>query len=211
MKKKTITKCRNFATVVYPDSVNTPENWLEILSSFCVPAFAIMHDKDINPDGSIKKTHYHVMVMFEGPKTSEQVSKLFDKIGGVGLEVINSLRGYARYLTHMDNPEKHRYSSQDVLSFCGADYDEIIGLPSDKYKVLKEMISWIKESRCYSFSELIDYSAVYRDDWFRVLSDSGTVMIKEYLKSAHWTARVSSLKDKEDYFRKKYLGEKEQG
>lgn len=64
------TRVRNFATVVYPESA--PENWQDILSRHCVPAFiSPLHDKDINPTGEPKKPHYHVVLMFEGKKSLE--------------------------------------------------------------------------------------------------------------------------------------------
>ena len=56
-------RTRNFATVVYPDSENTPDNWQEILAEQFVPAFiSPLHDKDVNPTGEKKKAHYMKMV-----------------------------------------------------------------------------------------------------------------------------------------------------
>ena len=58
---------------------------------------------------------------------------IFEKIGGVGCQRINVVRGYARYLCHLDNPEKAQYNISDVISLGGADYQEVISLASDKY------------------------------------------------------------------------------
>lgn len=180
-------RTRNFATVVYEESA--PANWQEILSEQFVPCFiSPLHDKDINPGGEPKKAHWHVMIMFEGVKTPDQAKAIFDLIGGVGLEVVQSLRGYARYLCHMDNPEKHQYSPEDVRSLCGADYTGAIGLVTDKYKAIREMILFCKENGIVSYAELLEYCSEQRFDWFRVLCDNGTVVMKEYLKSVTWTA-----------------------
>jgi hypothetical protein len=130
--------------------------------------------------------------MFESVKTDEQVKELFDSIGGVGLERVNSLKGYARYLCHMDNPEKYQYSSENVVCFCGADYVATIGLATDKYKAIGEMIDYCKVNDIISYSELLEYSRMERFDWFRVLCDSGTVVMKEYLKSKAWTEQTIS-------------------
>lgn len=179
-------RTRNFATVVYPDSA--PENWQEILSEQFVPAFiSPLHDEDINPTGEAKKAHWHVMIMFEGVKTMEQANSIFEKIGGVGCEVVQSQRGYARYLCHMDNPEKHQYNAELVRSLCGADYNGTIGLVTDKYKAIGEMIDYCEENRIISYSELLKYCRNEHFDWFRVLCDNGTVVMKEYLKSKTWT------------------------
>lgn len=179
-------RTRNFATFVYPDSA--PENWQEILAEQFVPAFiSPLHDMDTNPDGEIKKSHWHVLITFETTKTKEQAEQLISLISGVGCEVIQSLRGYARYLCHLDNPEKHQYPPEDVRSLCGADYSTAIGLPTDKYKAIKEMMEYIRQNEIYSYSDLLDYCSIERFDWFRVLCDNGTVVMKEYLKSRSWT------------------------
>lgn len=179
-------RTRNFATVVYPESA--VDGWQNILSELRVPAFiSPLHDKDVNPTGEPKKAHYHVVIMFEGPKTLEQAKEVFDKISGVGVEKVNSLRGYARYLCHMDNPEKAQYPVESVRSLCGADYTGAIGLITDKYKAIGEMIDYCEENDITSYSELLLYCRQERFDWFRVLCDNGTVVVKEYLKSRAWT------------------------
>lgn len=208
---------RNFATVVYPDSA--PEDWREKLSEHHIPAFiSPLHDKDINPTGEEKKAHYHVLIMFEGKKSDEQVKAIFDGFGGVGLEKVGSLRGYARYLCHLDNPDKAQYPPDQVTSLHGADYISIIGLASDKYNAIREIMAFCMEKECYLYCDLLLYSSVHRSDWFRVLCDSGTVVVKEFLKSLDYaranrrccdfdpetgevTFKISPEK-KEEYFKK---------
>lgn len=184
-------RTRNFACVVYPESA--PEGWQGILTEQFVPAFiSPLHDKDVNPGGETKKPHYHVILMFDGVKTTEQASEIFEKIGGVGCEVVQSLRGYARYLCHLDNPEKHQYLPEDVTQMCGADYATIIGLATDRYKAIAEMVAFCAGNDIIAYSELLEYAMTHRSDWFRVLCDSGTVVIKEYLKSRTWMCQCDS-------------------
>lgn len=181
-------RTRNYATVVYPESA--PADWKQTLADAKVPAFiSPLHDQDANPDGELKKPHYHVLLMFEGPKTVEQARAIFDGLGGVGCEAVQSLRGYARYLCHLDNPEKHQYDPSAVISLCGADYIDAIGLPTDKYKAIGEMMDWCIENGTTSYADLLEYSRACRSDWFRVLCDSATVVVKEYLKSAEYRER----------------------
>ena len=179
-------RTRNFATVVYPESA--PQNWQEIMTENFVPAFiSPLHDKDVNPGGEIKKPHYHVIIMFDSVKTNEQAKAVFDTIGGVGLERVNSMRGYARYLCHLDNPEKYQYLPEDVKSLCGADYIGAIGLVTDKYKAIGEIVDFCEEKGIVSFAELLVYARNERQDWFRVLCDNGAVITDKYLKSKAWT------------------------
>lgn len=196
-KKTTDNRARNFATVVYPESA--PSDWRDLLAAQFVPAFiSPLHDRDINPGGEPKKPHYHVMVMFEGKKSEDQVRSLFELIGGVGLERVQSLRGYSRYLCHMDNPEKAQYSAEQVQQLCGADYVGAVGLVTDKYKAIGEMIDYCMENDIYSYAVLLQYARMERFDWFRVLCDNGTVVVREYLKSRSWTNGVKSPVDLEE-------------
>lgn len=184
--KTTNRRFRNYATVVYPDSA--AENWQEILVEQFIPAFiSPLHDMDTNPDGEIKKSHWHVMLIYDAPKSPDQAQDVFTLISGVGCKVVQSIRGYARYLCHLDNPEKHQYSPESVRSMCGADYSSVIGLVIDKYKAISEMIEYVNLNDIYSYSELLDYCRQDRFDWFRVLCDNGTVVVREYLKSRFWT------------------------
>lgn len=181
-KSKGLPRTRNYGTIVYPESA--PENWLDLLGECCIPCFVSpLHDKDILPDGTLKKPHYHVMLMYDSVKTLEQAQEIFNKIGGVGNEIVQSIRGYARYLCHLDNPEKVQYSPDDVKSFGGADYIMTVNLVTDKYKAIGEMIDFCEENDVIFYSDLIIWCRANKPEWFRVLCDNGTYVIKEYLKS----------------------------
>lgn len=185
---------RNFATVVYPDSA--PENWIDILSDFHIPAFiSPLHDQDVNVTGEAKKPHWHVMVMYEGKKSIQQVGEVFAAIGGVGCEQISTIRGYARYLCHLDNPEKVQYNPDEVKQLAGADYNNIIGLPTDKYKCLREMQEFINSQDVEYYSDLADYALEYRQDWYRILCDSGTYFIREYIKSRSHKKKKEQIRE----------------
>lgn len=200
-EKKSSSRARNFACMVYPESA--PENWIDILSDLKIPAYiSPLHENDIDPQNQKKKAHYHVMVMFEGMKSDDQVKEIFEKINGVGFERVNSIRGYARYLCHLDNPEKAQYNIEDVLSLAGSDYLSVISLPSDKYNAIGEMMDHCTRNQIISYAQLLMYCREYRFDWFKILCDSGTFVMKEFLKSYKW--ELDSLQnsdyDSEDDF-----------
>lgn len=195
------TRYRYYATIVYAESA--PDIWMDVLRAQMVPAFVSpYHDSDTNPDGTPKKAHWHVLLLFEGMKTKEQAETVIKAFGGVGCETVQSLRGYARYLCHLDNPDKFQYNSEDVVSICGADYIDAVNLPTDKYRALREMMDFCIENGIYNFADLAEYAAMNRPDWFRIICDNGTVFIKEYLKSkAYGMAHrrpVSSCKSPSD-------------
>ena len=183
-------RTRVWATIIYPESA--PNNWKEILQEQLVPSFiSPIHDQDTNTDGEVKKPHHHVMLMYEGLKTREQAKEVFDKIGGVGTEPVKCTRAYARYLCHLDNPEKVQYDTQEVISLAGADYSTMISLASDKYSAIGEMIEFCMENMISSYATLLLYARDNKEDWFRVLCDNGTVTMVQFLKS--------KIKPKPDY------------
>ena len=186
-KKSTATpRHRSFATVVYPDD-SAPDNWLDIIADLKIPVFVSpLHDRDVNPTGEAKKPHVHVLLYFEGKKSVEQVRDIVVTFGGVGVEVVASLRGYARYLCHLDNPEKAQYNIADVRCFGGANYHDVCSLSADKYKAIREMKEFCIENNIYAYCDLFDYAADNREDWFIILCDNGTYVMKEYLKSKSW-------------------------
>ncbi|MCI6812971.1 MAG: replication protein [Lachnospiraceae bacterium] len=178
-------RTRNYATVVYPESA--PENWKALLQEQCVPALiSPLHDRDTNTDGTQKKKHYHVMILFDGVKTIEQAREVFSVIGGVGTEAIKCVRAYARYLCHLDNPDKVRYSMEDVISCSGADYYTMVNLAADKYSAIGEMIEFCIQNNVISYAQLLLFAKENRSDWFRVLCDNGTLTMVQFLKSKYW-------------------------
>lgn len=178
-------RSRVYATILYPDSA--PPNWKEIIVDWHVSTLiSPLHDKDINPDGSLKKPHHHIMIMFDGLKSWNQVQSLFKSIKAVGRERVMSTRGYARYLCHLDNPEKAQYNPKDVICYGGADYTMINNLPTDDLKALIDIFDFISMHQVRSLAHLIDYSRKYRTDWLLLVLRSHAYIIDKYIKSLTW-------------------------
>ena len=191
-KEDKVYRTRNFATIVYEDSA--PKDWINILKEQFIPCFiSPYHDKDINPTGEPKKPHWHVLIMYDSVKTLEQAKDVVSLINGVGIEYVQSLRGYARYLCHLDNPEKHLYNTADVQCLSGADYVSTIDLSIDKYKAIAEMIQYIKENNIYYYSDLLEYACYSRYDWFRVLCDCGSYVVSHYIKENYFKLSQKGL------------------
>lgn len=185
-------RTRNYATVVYPESA--PADWQEQLESMHVEAFiSPLHDQDCNPDGEPKKAHYHVMVKWSAVKTKEQAAEAFAKIGGVGAEPVSSTRGMARYLCHLDNPEKVQYSVDDVKCFGGADYLADISLPTDKYTIIAEMMDFVEEYDIVEFRTLQRLALMVNQSWHRCLLENSSYM-KSYVASKRYATAEEEAK-----------------
>lgn len=178
---------RNWVFVVYPDSA--PENWREILNEQLVPGFiSPEHKDDTNPDGEPKKPHWHVLLTFKGLKSYEQVKEITDLLNAPPPQPCKDTRAYARYLCHLDNPEKAQYSPAEVVNLAGSDYLETIKSAADTDTALSEMMDWCIEQGVYSFFRLSNYARAERPDWFRVLTSCRTQFIVAWLKSFQWEA-----------------------
>lgn len=85
--KTSTNRTRNYACIVYPESA--PKNWKELLEAMHIPALiSPIHDQDTLPDGTTKKEHYHVIILFGSLKSPKQAKAIFDVIGGVGIEAM---------------------------------------------------------------------------------------------------------------------------
>ena len=185
-------RSRNFSFLIYPEGL--ADNFVEILNDSGGKGFYILHDMDKLEDGTDKKTHYHVLVMFENARTLNSVSRLAVRCGAVHgfVEPLKNVVAYARYLCHMDNPNKHRYESCEVTSFGGTDYEEFCETTSDKKKkklgAVCQMIDFICDNKIYSYANFFEYCCSCRHDWLDVLLiPSVGRSIIEYIKSKNWT------------------------
>lgn len=174
-------RTRNWATVVYPDSA--PDGWLSRLEESCVAAFVSpLHNRDME-NGVAKKEHFHVLVMYDNPVMPEQFDELRERIGGVGHLKVESLRGQARYLCHMDSPDKAQYNSAEVIQLGGVDYLQACSSGSDRKKAIKEMMDYCDETGTYSYAELMQYAATHNAEWFEALVTHSTYVMVTYLKA----------------------------
>ena len=188
-------RTRNFAFLVYPDSA--PPDWPERLNEAHVECLiSPLHDKDTNPDGTPKKPHWHVLVMYSSVKTWEQACKLRDAVGGVGREEVASVRGYARYLCHLDNPEKASYSMEDVVELGGADYNSLIRRAADGTKAVRDMMLYIRESGMMFFCDFMDYCMDNRPDWYETLLNGSMYPVYTYIKAIGAKAEVLARANK---------------
>lgn len=162
-------KTRHWTFIVYPDHIIP--NWIDFLIETGLPfSISPLHDHDINPDGTIKKFHYHVIVCFDGPTTYKNVKEnICDSIGATIPKRVLSLRGIYRYLTHEDNPEKYHYDRNQIAEYNNFKLD----LTDTEINMIKiKIIDTINDMKIDSYSSLINYyinSGEY--DQFNVVSN----------------------------------------
>lgn len=176
---------RIWSFIVYPESA--PERWEDILSEYRVPwCCSPLHQFDHNPDGEVKKAHWHCIISFDGVQSYDQVADMIKPLNGTIPIPCKSVRGSVRYMAHMDNPEKFQYSQKDIRSFNGFDHEQYLALSvTDQKFAISEMIDWLNQQDCFEPSVLMDFAKNQRyDDWFEVLTTyQGMRVIKVYCDS----------------------------
>lgn len=200
-------RARAWTCVVYPDSA--PENWLEILAEQLTEAIVSpLHDKDIEPTGEVKKPHWHVVLSFKNPTSFEKAKEVFDAIGGVtppeSQAKVKDFKQMARYLCHLDQPNKHRYSMEDV-HVCGAiDYPALVMSGADEDDMLDEIFEFIRRYQIVSFAEFIDLVRAEKPEWRRVVYHQYNGLICRYIKAQQWE-QVQALREAhlESYYKER--------
>lgn len=185
MSEKKTQRTRNWTFVIYPGE-SAPADWLEKLRSLNVAGFVSPLHTDLNPDESEKKPHRHVFLMFDGVKSFEQVKEITDALNAPHPQYVQSKSGMARYLCHMDNPEKKQYKPEDVICLGGADYLNTVATAADLDNIMDEIEEWCDAQGVYSYAELCCYARRNRPDWKRALRTRCTVHMKAYLQSRQW-------------------------
>lgn len=176
---------RNWTLVVYPESA--PKNWRGILDDEHISWIeSPLHDKDVNPDGEVKKAHWHILLLFEGNKSYKQVLEISKKLNAPIPQRVESARGMVRYMVHLDNPEKYQYNKSDIISHGGADADHFFKMTvTHGQDVLKEITHYILENKVTNFVELVEYAIENNDDWFDVIANRNTLFLNKLIDAMY--------------------------
>lgn len=145
---------RTWEIVVYPDSesyvaADVLAKVTEYFSQWCF----ILHDRDVNDDGTPKKSHYHVYGKLDTPRTPQSVANALG-VGVASLRTVSSWKSAVRYTVHLDHPVKYQYSVDDVSS----NFNIVKLLTVDDDVQAARIFSFITSSRCTTVSELTAWS-----------------------------------------------------
>lgn len=154
-KKTKEVKKRFWTVVLYPESA--PEDWRErIKQSGLVFAVSPLHDRDVNADGTPKKPHHHLILVYGGPTTYNNVKSFCDELNQPIPKPLESVRGMYRYFTHEENPEKAQYDKKGIEhynGFCLANFCELMRGEVNELK--KKIFKLIDEADIIEYSDLI--------------------------------------------------------
>lgn len=177
-------RARFWACVVYPDSA--PQDWVDRLNDGHVPTFiSPLHDRDVTAKGEPKKAHWHVLAMFDQPVPPATAKEYFALAGVTAPpEKVRSGKAYSRYLIHLDDHDKEKYSPDGVHCLAGADWYEL-ALGDDVEDLLSAIEDWIDQTQCLSYRALCGHARKEHPEWMRVVRRN-TIHLNAYLRSAQW-------------------------
>lgn len=133
-------KSRSLMIVLYPESQQ------EAIDNICknFSHVGMLHDKDVDDDGNLKKAHWHFVLRFNQARWSSGVAK---ELGIEDhFESTKSIPLACRYLCHLDDPDKYQYDPADAS--CSEDLSPIF---------FKAVLGHVSEESCVkAILDLID-------------------------------------------------------
>jgi len=187
------TKKRHWACVVYPDSA--PADWQDKLRATGLAcAISPLHDADMNADETQKKPHWHVILCWPGPTTYAVAKGIADSLHSPIPQPLESVRGYYRYLTHKDNPEKVQYNERDIVCINGFSITDFVELTRSEISGIKrELTGLIRSLGITEYGKLIiilengDYDVAYYD-----VASTNTIFFNTYITSIRHMAMAEA-------------------
>ena len=112
MSKDSKFRSRTIAFLLYPDDLTHLKAMDIIKSSY--DHVAILHDKDCDENGVIKKAHWHVILRFKNATWNSAICKEL----GIDINYSEQIRNFDNsmmYLIHYNDSDKYQYDISEVF------------------------------------------------------------------------------------------------
>lgn len=110
-------KSRTFSFLLYPDTNERHAKALQVLPA-SYQFLGILHDQDTETDEFAevvpKANHWHCIIKFRTQRYLSAVAAELDIEPNLFRDCKN-FEGYARYMLHLDDPDKHQYDFNDMV------------------------------------------------------------------------------------------------
>lgn len=179
-------KSRTWACIMYVDSA--PADWEDKLRTIGVPfAVSPLHDQDVDQLGRPKKPHWHVILDWPGGSTTYRTAHGIARNvlkGTIPIPLV-SPRGYYRYFTHLDNPNKAQYDEKDITRGNGFDIGDFLEMTANEKLELKKKIvaEVIMALEITEYHELVEYVMFNESAAMFDMVTTQTIFFQSYLAS----------------------------
>lgn len=190
-------KTRGYGFILYPEN---NEDLELVIQELHVPiVLSPLHDSDVwttldqakNPEhipGTLKPAHWHGMFLFDGPVRPTQALACLSRFSNPTqhVEPLSSITSYARYMIHLDNPDKYQYNREDLKFYNGAfvSIDRVL-TPEEEDQLIDEILDWVKTFNIVEYSDLVMYAKEVRPDWNRTVRKH-TIFWRGFFDSARF-------------------------
>ena len=148
---------RKFCLLLYPEDKSHCDALEKIKQSY--DCAYILHDKDVDSDGVIKKAHWHVVLRFNNQKWDTAIAKDL----GIARNYVQKCGNFDNalaYLIHMNDNDKYQYSLTDVKGNLSYKLKEIVNsLSKTEGEKVCDLIGFIEENEYLTVKELSLYCA----------------------------------------------------
>lgn len=179
------------ALVCYPESIPNKAEFLnEIEKSISVGFKSILHNKDTDKEGKLKKEHYHLL--FQGTLTQSEWKRVYALTGVKHHEDMFTAKASEEYLTHDNNADKHHYNKEEIYTSSTWDNDtwerilekenELAEEKDSNADFTIEILTAIEENDINNFRDLTKYvMSNMNKDAFKILVKN-TYFFSQYLR-----------------------------
>lgn len=159
---KKMSRYHTFEFILYPDNLNHVSLIDFIRSQFRYAL--ILHNQDKKEDGTFKKEHWHVLIYYDNAKTESAVRRYFLDHQLIDNPTLinykNDLKEAVRYLIHVENNDKHKYSIEEIeANFeIGSYFNTLVSNETLDIQFIRQIIFSYEEtiSKTKLFEEIID-------------------------------------------------------
>ena len=176
-----------FCALVYPDCTSynlgrTAEDILTIVRNWGFSEwYYVLHDRDIKPDGSPKKSHYHILIKTSTPCRIKNIANVLG-IPSNFVQRVKSFKSMAKYLVHDETSDKEMYLAEEVVCSDTQSYLKYFDARNENEEALK-IFEYIVHSGCQSYLQLVEWCC--KNDYYSTLRRNASMWsncVKENLR-----------------------------
>lgn len=184
-------KARVWAGIIYPESMHACiEQWPGIIQH---PYCYILHDKDTDENGEVKKAHYHIMIQWPNNTTAKAVISVLQQLGATEhAEAVNNEAYYYQYLTHANEPTKHKYSPEELINCNGYEPKAPELTPAQTDKIVEAIADAIIERGISNYADAYQYARMEH-------GKNGTKILRTYAMFFNSLTRGIYLKQEQAF------------
>ena len=126
---------RVYNAILYPED-NSQQKAIELLKTNAFSSAGILHDKDLDDNGNVKKPHYHFVLKFQNARSRKAVADDLS-VAENYFEPSHNFNSSLLYLVHRNSPDKYQYSIDDVFGSLKPTLEKLLDDDTEDMKAIR--------------------------------------------------------------------------